>query len=119
MWKDHLGEDANLHNFIAILEKRTDSKDSATHLKNTFVHKEAEGASTERKEERESVNMAVRKKVEEGEKAANAKAVADSSSSPLAQSLPEEEVQDPELALSKIMERAITSKELGECKFAI
>ena len=36
MWKAHLGEDANLHNFVAILEQRTDSKDCVAHLKNIF-----------------------------------------------------------------------------------
>ena len=39
-------------------------------------------------------------------------------SAPLAQSLPEEEVQSPKLPLSKIMERAITSEEREDRKFA-
>ena len=37
MWKDHLGENANLHNFVAILEQRTDSKDCVAYLKKTFA----------------------------------------------------------------------------------
>ena len=35
MWKAHLGEDANLHKLIAILELRNDSKDCVAQLKKT------------------------------------------------------------------------------------
>ena len=36
MWKDHLGEDANLSNFIDTLEERNDSMDIVVRLKKTF-----------------------------------------------------------------------------------
>ena len=36
MWKSHLGEDANLSNFIATLEARNDSKDCVAQLKKIF-----------------------------------------------------------------------------------
>ena len=37
MWKDHLGADANLNSFIAVLEKRNDSKNIVAQLKKTFA----------------------------------------------------------------------------------
>ena len=37
MWRSHLGEDANLSNFIEILENRSDCKDCVEQLKKTFA----------------------------------------------------------------------------------